>query len=172
MTCKKLQMWLWIPLTFSENVLISPSIYSSSLNLPNYLFHSSRKWWVSSLVSYLILLCDMEGRRIASSNQDEVALGRDYDVFHFNLYSFLSHSSCSICVFDKHWSLNGYCWANTVTSRFPSVIVIASLELVIAVYIVTTMFTLCFILCLSTFNFIYHFIAQSFSIVKSSYSQF
>lgn len=48
----------------------------------------------------------------------------------------------------------------------------ASLELGIIVYRAATIFTLCIIFCLLAFNFLYDFIVQSFSIVRSSYCQF
>lgn len=47
------------------------------------------------IVTYIILLYDMEGNRTACNNQDVDALGLDYDVLHFNIHSFLSHSHCS-----------------------------------------------------------------------------
>lgn len=114
----------------------------------------------------------MEVNSIARGNQNRVALALDYDVFHFNLYSFLSHSWCSACVFDQHWSINWHCWANTVTLGSLSVMGKASLELGIKVYVAATSFTLCIAFCLSAFNFLYNFIVQSFSIVRSSFCQF
>lgn len=50
------------------------------------------------MVSCLILLCGVEGKRIASSNGDVVALGLNYEVFHFNLYFLVREVLVYYCI--------------------------------------------------------------------------